>query len=117
MWTKEETDKLFDLCEQFDLRFIVVADRFPTSRTVEELKNRYYSGILHKYPVTFSSFFLGIQSSSMLMRNERLHLLCLFLQTVVTFLSSSSVSRAILIARAPAPSDVAGHPLVKVCWQ
>lgn len=57
MWTKEETDKLFDLCEQFDLRFIVVADRFPTSRTVEELKNRYYSGILHKYPATFASFF------------------------------------------------------------
>ncbi|XP_042517684.1 SWR1-complex protein 4-like isoform X2 [Macadamia integrifolia] len=43
MWTKEETDKLFDLCERFDLRFIVIADRFPSSRTVEELKDRYYS--------------------------------------------------------------------------
>ncbi|XP_031498916.1 SWR1-complex protein 4 [Nymphaea colorata] len=42
-WTKEETDQLFDLCEQFDLRFIVVADRFPTSRSVEELKSRYYA--------------------------------------------------------------------------
>ncbi|KAA8549053.1 hypothetical protein F0562_000737 [Nyssa sinensis] len=42
-WTKEETDQLFDLCERFDLRFIVIADRFPSSRTVEELKNRYYS--------------------------------------------------------------------------
>ncbi|KAK4775541.1 hypothetical protein SAY87_023502 [Trapa incisa] len=42
-WTKEETDQLFDLCEQFDLRFIVIADRFPSSRTVEELKYRYYS--------------------------------------------------------------------------
>ncbi|KAJ0977480.1 hypothetical protein J5N97_012954 [Dioscorea zingiberensis] len=41
-WTKEETDQLFDLCERFDLRFIVIADRFPTSRTVEELKSRYY---------------------------------------------------------------------------
>ncbi|XP_022727679.1 SWR1-complex protein 4-like isoform X2 [Durio zibethinus] len=40
--------------------------RFPTSRTVEELKDRYYS-----------------------------------------------VSRAILIARAPSPGEVAGHPLVK----
>lgn len=44
MWTKEETDELFDLCERFDLRFIVIADRFPSSRTVEELKDRYYSG-------------------------------------------------------------------------
>ncbi|XP_022728293.1 SWR1-complex protein 4-like isoform X3 [Durio zibethinus] len=65
-WTKEETDQLFDFCERFDLRFIIIADRFPTSRTVEELKDRYYS-----------------------------------------------VSRAILIARAPSPGEVAGHPLVK----
>lgn len=65
-WTKEETDQLFDLCERFDLRFVVIADRFPTSRTVEELKHRYYS-----------------------------------------------VSRTILIARAPSPADVSGHPLVK----
>lgn len=42
-WTKEDTDQLFDLCERFDLRFSVIADRFPSSRTVEELKNRYYS--------------------------------------------------------------------------
>jgi len=27
-WSKEETDHLFDLCEQFSLRFIVIADRF-----------------------------------------------------------------------------------------
>ncbi|KAH7578208.1 hypothetical protein ACOSQ2_000591 [Xanthoceras sorbifolium] len=66
MWTKEETDQLFDLCERFDLRFITIADRFPSSRTVEELKDRYYS-----------------------------------------------VSRAILIARAPSAGDVSGHPLVK----
>ncbi|KAI3693819.1 hypothetical protein L1987_76771 [Smallanthus sonchifolius] len=65
-WTKEETDQLFDLCERFDLRFVVIADRFPSTRSVEELKNRYYS-----------------------------------------------VSRAILIARAPSPADVSGHPLVK----
>lgn len=42
-WTKEETDQLFDLCERFDLRFIVIADRFPSPRTVEELKSRYYA--------------------------------------------------------------------------
>ncbi|KAG6435137.1 hypothetical protein SASPL_100005 [Salvia splendens] len=42
-WTKEETDQLFDLCERFDLRFVLIADRFPSSKTVEELKDRYYS--------------------------------------------------------------------------
>ncbi|KAH6811194.1 myb-like transcription factor family protein, partial [Perilla frutescens var. frutescens] len=42
-WTKEETGQLFDLCERFDLRFVVIADRFPSSKTVEELKDRYYS--------------------------------------------------------------------------
>lgn len=55
MWTKEETDQLFDLCERFDLRFIVIADRFPSSRSVEELKSRYYAGSFHGYPVQFSS--------------------------------------------------------------
>ncbi|XP_074267612.1 SWR1-complex protein 4 [Silene latifolia] len=65
-WTKEETDTLFDLCERFDLRFVVIADRFPSPRTMEELKDRYYC-----------------------------------------------VSRTILIARAPTPAEVSGHPLVK----
>lgn len=27
-WTKQETDLLFDLCERFQMRFIVIADRF-----------------------------------------------------------------------------------------
>ena len=27
-WTKLETDVLFDLCQRFSLRFIVIADRF-----------------------------------------------------------------------------------------
>ncbi|XP_021769994.1 SWR1-complex protein 4-like isoform X1 [Chenopodium quinoa] len=65
-WTKEETDTLFELCERFDLRFVLIADRFPSPRTVEELKDRYYS-----------------------------------------------VTRALLIARAPSPADVSGHPLIK----
>ncbi|CAA7014293.1 unnamed protein product [Microthlaspi erraticum] len=43
VWTKEETDQLFELCERFDLRFVLIADRFPFSRAVEELKDRYYS--------------------------------------------------------------------------
>jgi DNA methyltransferase 1-associated protein 1 len=44
-WTKEETLYLWDLCKQFDLRFIVIYDKYDTQydRTVEELKDRYYS--------------------------------------------------------------------------
>ncbi|KAK4055236.1 swr complex subunit [Microbotryomycetes sp. JL201] len=44
-WTKEETDHLFELAHQYDLRFIVMADRWslPTERTVDMLKARYYS--------------------------------------------------------------------------
>lgn len=45
-WTRAETDHLFDLCRRFDLRFIVIHDRWDRSkftvRTVEELKERYY---------------------------------------------------------------------------
>ena len=80
-WDKLETDVLFDLCERFNMRFIVIADRFADElqeridkincvsaakitnaskngrrrqvkaeskkvakdRTVDELKDRYYS--------------------------------------------------------------------------
>ncbi|XP_073259043.1 DNA methyltransferase 1-associated protein 1-like isoform X1 [Porites lutea] len=46
-WTRSETDHLFDLCRRFDLRFIVIHDRFDKeqyqARTIEELKDRYYS--------------------------------------------------------------------------
>lgn len=72
MWTKEETDELFDLCERFDLRFIVIADRFTSSRTVEELKDRYYSGmsLFNKllYVALCNSFSLTHTSSLMIWR-------------------------------------------------
>ena len=49
-WTREETDYLFDLCRTYDLRFILIHDRYdyPTDgatapRTLEDLKDRYYS--------------------------------------------------------------------------
>lgn len=46
-WTKAETDHLFDLCKRFDLRFIVVHDRYDhqqyRKRSVEDLKERYYN--------------------------------------------------------------------------
>jgi len=41
-WTKAETDELFDLAKRFDTRFIQMADRLSTARSVEEVKARYY---------------------------------------------------------------------------
>ncbi len=50
-WTREETDHLMDLAQRFDLRFIVMQDRWDrntfTERSAEDLKERYYS-ILEK---------------------------------------------------------------------
>jgi hypothetical protein len=44
-WSREETDHLWGLARQFELRFIVMADRWalPKVRSVEEMKERYYS--------------------------------------------------------------------------
>ncbi|KAL7272883.1 swr complex subunit [Rhizina undulata] len=45
-WTREETDYLLDLCREFDLRFVIIWDRYEypgKTRTVEDLKARYYS--------------------------------------------------------------------------
>jgi DNA methyltransferase 1-associated protein 1 len=46
-WTKEETFYLWDLCKQFDLRFVVIQDRWDdqkySERTIEDLKERYYT--------------------------------------------------------------------------
>jgi len=46
-WTRQETDHLMDLASRFDLRFIVMADRWDSNtyspRSVEDLKERYYS--------------------------------------------------------------------------
>lgn len=48
-WTKEETDVLMKLCARFDLRWVVVTDRYNTHpiakgalRSVEDIKYRYY---------------------------------------------------------------------------
>jgi SANT/Myb-like domain of DAMP1/DNA methyltransferase 1-associated protein 1 (DMAP1) len=46
LWTREETDALFQLCNQFELRFAVIHDRWPATlatRSVDELKDRYYA--------------------------------------------------------------------------
>ncbi|KAJ2509064.1 swr complex subunit [Coemansia sp. RSA 2052] len=53
-WTRVETDYLMHLCQLFDLRFIVVHDRYYThpdcpqasvvpDRTLEDIKDRYYA--------------------------------------------------------------------------
>ncbi|CAG8533981.1 7735_t:CDS:10 [Ambispora gerdemannii] len=44
-WTKAETDYLFELCRNYDLRFLVISDRYEwpdKRRTMEDLKERYY---------------------------------------------------------------------------
>ncbi|KAK9371377.1 hypothetical protein V1509DRAFT_614482 [Lipomyces kononenkoae] len=50
-WTSRETEYLFDLCREYDLRWLVVQDRYdyepeenepPSIRTLEDLKERYY---------------------------------------------------------------------------
>ncbi|CAH1163648.1 unnamed protein product [Phaedon cochleariae] len=53
-WTKEETDHMMDLAHRFDLRFLMMADRYDTERfskrSVEDIKERYYKicGVLAK---------------------------------------------------------------------
>ncbi|CCJ30923.1 unnamed protein product [Pneumocystis jirovecii] len=45
-WSREETDYLFSLCREYDLRFVVIADRYDykgTQRTMEDIKDRYYT--------------------------------------------------------------------------
>lgn len=48
-WTREETDRLFDMCEFFNLRFTVIQGRWnydkyedAVKRSTEDLKDRYY---------------------------------------------------------------------------
>ncbi|RXK41024.1 hypothetical protein M231_01655 [Tremella mesenterica] len=52
-WTPHETAYLFDLLRAYDLRFVVIADRYeysgskddgsPAKRSIEDIKERYYS--------------------------------------------------------------------------
>lgn len=58
-WSKTQTDHLFDLARRFDLRFVVMADRWDRAnhgtKTVEDLKERYYEvvGVLTKVEIAF----------------------------------------------------------------
>ncbi|EGO27874.1 hypothetical protein SERLADRAFT_447095 [Serpula lacrymans var. lacrymans S7.9] len=46
-WTKEETDYLFELVRDYDMRWYIIYDRYEypdgTPRSMEDLKDRYYS--------------------------------------------------------------------------
>jgi DNA methyltransferase 1-associated protein 1 len=45
-WTRHETDTLFQLCDDYELRFTVIHDRWPDTlapRSVDEVKDRYYA--------------------------------------------------------------------------
>ena len=46
-WSRTETDALFEMCQRFDLRFVIMQDRWDKekykTRSVEDLKERYYN--------------------------------------------------------------------------
>lgn len=46
-WTRTETDVLFDLCRRFELKFLIIHDRWNNilypDRSIEDLKERYYT--------------------------------------------------------------------------
>ncbi|EGT57558.1 hypothetical protein CAEBREN_03760 [Caenorhabditis brenneri] len=47
-WSREETDYLFEMCRRFDIRWLIVYDRydckkFGVNRTMEDLKERFYN--------------------------------------------------------------------------
>lgn len=55
LWTRADTDYLFSHSKKFDLRFVLMQDRWdthkhPPSRSIEDIKERYYGicNVLHK---------------------------------------------------------------------
>lgn len=46
-WTRTETDVLFDLCRRYELKFLIIHDRWNNilypDRSIEDLKERYYT--------------------------------------------------------------------------
>ncbi|VDN04170.1 unnamed protein product [Thelazia callipaeda] len=46
-WSKEDTYHLFELCRRFDLRWVIIVDRWEgsTRRTMEEMKERFYNAV------------------------------------------------------------------------
>lgn len=69
-WTKQQTDHLFDLARRYDLRFVIMADRWDRAnygtKTVEDLKERYYEvvSILTK---------VNVQEATYRARHKQIH--------------------------------------------
>ena len=55
-WTKEETDHLMELCMTFDLRFIIIQDRFDTTKFQVHVCRR----VVFDKPSTLSLFSLSV---------------------------------------------------------
>lgn len=45
-WTKQETDYLFGLCQRYDVRFVVIADRYDYPYAVRSIEVSYLNVIL-----------------------------------------------------------------------
>jgi hypothetical protein len=41
-WTLQETQNLMDLLQEYNLRFLIVHDRMNTTKSLEDIKHRYY---------------------------------------------------------------------------
>lgn len=55
-WSRDETDELFELYDQFDGRFVVIHDKFSNQdRCVEDLKKRFYE--VSRVLMEFSAFY------------------------------------------------------------
>ncbi|KAF3109587.1 swr complex subunit [Orbilia oligospora] len=77
-WSRQETDYLFRLIKEYDLRWVVIADRFEfegKDRTMEDLKARYYSVCRNvmemRTPVTMMSAEEGALYSAMHYNKEQ----------------------------------------------
>ncbi|KAK6512246.1 swr complex subunit [Arthrobotrys musiformis] len=78
-WSRQETDYLFKLIKDYDLRWVVVADRYEFAgkedRTMEDLKSRYYSVCRNvmemRTPVTMMSTEEGALYSAMHYNKEQ----------------------------------------------
>ncbi|KAK6349030.1 swr complex subunit [Orbilia blumenaviensis] len=77
-WSRQETDYLFTLIKDYDLRWVVIADRYEfegKDRTMEDLKARYYSVCRNvmemRTPVTMMSAEEGALYSAMHYNKEQ----------------------------------------------
>lgn len=88
-WTKQETDQLFDLCHRFDLRFVVIHDRWDHSkskRSIEDLKERYYGICNTLAKVCNASTVDNLTCLSRILLTEFVAIRCCFLRAFRVFM-------------------------------